>query len=102
MARRNIRIKPGRTQSAMGFVVGVIFVCVGLFVVVPAFGLFGLLWTGIAVAITVVNGMNAFGKKGVPTMEIYTEEEEPKPEVKSTRFPPIPWMPRAGWNSWRA
>ena len=64
----------------MGFVVGVIFVCVGLFVVVPAFGLFGLLWTGIAVAITVVNGMNTFGKKGVSTMEIYTEEEEPKPD----------------------
>ena len=87
MARRNIRIKPGRTLSAMGFVVGVIFVCVGLFVVVPAFGLFGLLWTGIAVAITVVNGMNAFGKKGVPTMEIYTEEEEPKPDSQEHQIP---------------
>lgn len=79
MARRNIRIKPSRSQSTMGFAVGVIFVCIGLFVVIPAFGLFGLLWTGIAVAITVVNGMNAFGKKGVPTMEIYTEEEESEP-----------------------
>lgn len=76
MARRNIRIKPGRVQSVMGFIVGIIFICIGLFAVLPAFGLFGLLWTGMAVAITVVNGINAFGKKGVPTMEIYTEEEE--------------------------
>ncbi len=76
MARKNIRVRPGKTQSAMGFAVGIIFVLIGLIVVIPTFGLFGLLWTGIAVAITVVNGLNAFGKKGVPTMEIYSEEEE--------------------------
>ena len=76
MARKNIRVRPGKAQSAMGFAVGIIFVLIGLIVVIPTFGLFGLLWTGIAVAITVVNGLNAFGKKGVPTMEIYSEEEE--------------------------
>lgn len=77
MDRRKIRIKPGRAQSMMGFVVGIIFVCIGVFLVLPAIGLFGLLWTGMAAAITVVNGINAFGKKGVPTMEIYTEDEAP-------------------------
>ena len=76
MARRRVRVKPGKAQSAMGFVMGIVFVLIGLFMVIPVFGLFGLLWTGMAVAITVLNGLNAFGKKGVPTMEIYSEEED--------------------------
>ena len=76
MARRRVRVKPGKAQSAMGFVMGIVFVLIGLFMVIPVFGLFGLLWTGMAVVITVLNGLNAFGKKGVPTMEIYSEEED--------------------------
>ena len=79
MARKRMQIKPGRTQSAMGFVVGIFFVLIGVFMVLPMFGLFGLLWTGIAVAITVTNALNAFGKKGVPTMEVYTEDEAEMP-----------------------
>ena len=79
MARKRMQIKPGRTQSAMGFVVGIFFVLIGVFMVLPMFGLFGLLWTGIAVAITVTNALNAFGKKGVPTMEVYTEDEVEMP-----------------------
>ena len=75
MARRNIRVKPSRAQSAVGFVGGLIFVCIGLFIVIPAFGAFGLLWTLIAVVITVMNGVNTFGKKGIPTLEVYTEDD---------------------------
>ena len=73
--RRNIKVKPGKTQSTMGFVTGLIFVGIGLFVVVPTFGPFGIFWTLIAVAITVTNGINAFGKKGVASMEIETEDQ---------------------------
>ena len=76
-----MRVKPGKAQSTVSFVVGLAFVLVGLVMVVPTFGPFGLLWTGVAVAITVINGLNAFGKKGVTTMEIYSEEED---EVPST------------------
>ncbi len=76
MARKRVKIRPGKAQSAMSFVVGIFFVLIGLFMAVPLFGPFGLLWTGIAVAITVVNGLNTFGKKGIPTMEIYSEEDE--------------------------
>ena len=47
MARRRVRVKPGRAQSAMGFFVGIVFVLIGLFTVIPSFGLFGLLWTGL-------------------------------------------------------
>ena len=76
MYRKRVRVKPGKAQSTVSFVVGLAFVLVGLVMVVPTFGPFGLLWTGVAVAITVINGLNAFGKKGVPTMEIYSEEED--------------------------
>ena len=96
MARRRVRVKPGKAQSAMGFVMGIVFVLIGLFMVIPVFGLFGLLWTGMAVVITVINGLNAFGKKGVPTMEIYSEEEdeplsparEDHDHIPSTALPP--------------
>ena len=81
MSRKRVRVKPGKAQSTVSFVVGLAFVLVGLVMVVPTFGPFGLLWTGVAVAITVINGLNAFGKKGVTTMEIYSEEED---EVPST------------------
>ena len=37
----------------------------------------GDMWTGVAAAITVMNGVNAFGKKGVASMEIETEEDGP-------------------------
>ena len=76
MSRKRVRVKPGKAQSTVSFVVGLAFVLVGLVMVVPTFGPFGLLWTGVAVAITVINGLNAFGKKGVPTMEIYSEEDD--------------------------
>ena len=76
MSRKRVRVKPGKAQSTVSFVVGLAFVLVGLVMVVPTFGPFGLLWTGVAVAITVINGLNAFGKKGVPTMEIFSEEDD--------------------------
>ena len=82
--RRNIKVKPGRTQSTMGFVTGLIFVGIGLFVVVPTFGPFGIFWTLIAVAITVTNGINAFGKKGVASHEIVVEEDGRTGEGAST------------------
>ena len=83
--RRNIRVKPGKTQSTMGFVVGLVFVGVGLFVVIPTFGPFGIFWTLIAVAITVTNGVNAFGKKGVASHEIVVEEDGTAGEEASSQ-----------------
>ena len=90
MSRKRVRVKPGKAQSTVSFVVGLAFVLVGLVMVVPTFGPFGLLWTGVAVAITVINGLNAFGKKGVPTMEIYSEEEDEAPSLAREDHDHIP------------
>lgn len=45
MAPKRIKVKPGKTQSRMGFIVGLLFVVFGIFVAIPTFGLFGIVWT---------------------------------------------------------
>ena len=74
MRRRKETYRPSKAEGVMGLVVGVIFVLIGLIMVIPTFGLFGLLWTAIAVGITVSNGYRAFGKKYIGP-EIHIEEE---------------------------
>ncbi len=71
MRRRKINYKPSKPQAAMGFVVGIVFMVIGLGMVIPMtftagspiFGLFGLAWTGIAVYNTVINAKYLFGQK---------------------------------------
>jgi len=73
---KKIHYRPSKTHSALGLIVGIVFIGIGLFVVIPTFGLFGILWTFLAVFVTVVNGMNTFSKKGVPTGSIIIEDDE--------------------------
>jgi len=72
---RRVRVKPSRAQSIMGFFVGIIFCFIGLFVVVPSVGPFGILWTLMAVIITCMNGYNAFSNKGIATSEIIIDDD---------------------------
>lgn len=76
MSQRRIKVKPGKTQSKFGFIVGIVFCIIGCVVVIPMAGLFGVLWTGIAVVITVMNYKNGFSDEGVATHEIIIDESE--------------------------
>ena len=76
MRRNKVRIKPSKTSSMIGFVVGIIFVLIGLAVVIPTVGAFGLFWTAIAVVITISHFLNAFTEEGVPTHEVMIESME--------------------------
>ena len=76
MADKRIRVKPGKTQSKMGFAVGIIFVLLGCVVVIPTFGAFGIIWTAIAGMITFTHYKNAFSEDGVATHEIIIEEKD--------------------------
>jgi len=67
---RRIRVKPSKPVSLFGMIIGIIFVFIGLFVVIPTFGAFGVFWTLIAVGITVYQAYNFFGDKGVASWEI--------------------------------
>ena len=62
MRRRRVTYRPSKAQGAFGMVWGGVFILIGLFVVIPAVGPFGILWTLAAVAITAMNGYQAFGK----------------------------------------
>ena len=88
--KRSFRYKPSKLSAAMSLVVGVLFIIIGLTMVLPAtvgsgilpVGLFGLVWTGLAVVITVANARYLFGK-GNPSafyggFEITDEEPEEK------------------------
>ena len=86
MRRRRVTYRPSKAQGAMGAVFGGIFILIGLFVVIPTFGPFGILWTLAAVAITVMNGYQAFGK-GYVGPEINIEEDTPQVEPPSSTPP---------------
>ncbi len=76
MSRKQIQMRPGKGTSGLGFIVGIVFCMIGLFVVVPVFGGFGILWTLLAVGITAFHGMNTFSDHGIPTHEIIIEDED--------------------------
>lgn len=76
MSNKQIKMKPGKGQSVFGFAVGLIMCLLGLIVAVPFMGVFGLLWTAVALGITVMHGINAFTDKGIATHEIIIEERE--------------------------
>ena len=72
--RRRVTYRPSRALAGFTTVVGVIFVLIGIFAVIPQAGAFGVLWTLIAVGITAYNGYMAFGKKYIGP-EINIEDE---------------------------
>ena len=73
---KKVRIKPGKTQSMMGVIAGILFCLIGVFAVIPSAGLFGVFWTLMALVITVTNGINAFTDKGVASHEIVIDDDK--------------------------
>lgn len=84
MTQKRIKVKPGKTQSKLGFFVGIAFCIIGCVAVIPMFGVFGILWTGVAVAITVINYKNAFSEEGVTSHEIIIDESQDTAEWDRT------------------
>ncbi len=78
-------IKPGRGPSMMGGVIGIFMIGFGIVWTVLAsqasgiFALFGVLWTGMAVVMTVYNFKNATGKNRYSAYDITDAHEEPDP-----------------------
>ena len=81
MSQRRIKVRPGRTQSKAGFIVGIIFCIIGCVFVIPMAGSIGILWTGVAGLITVMNYWNGFSEEGVATHEIIIDESEEATEL---------------------
>ena len=74
--RRNMRYRPSKSSCVFGGIVGIIFTCIGLFVVIPTFGPFGILWTLLALGITVYQFAMAAGKVSRGSWSIEDEDGE--------------------------
>ena len=70
---KKIHVRPGKTQSKAGFVVGIIFCLIGIVVVIPVFGPFGILWTAAAGWIAYSHYRNGFTDKPIATQVIEVE-----------------------------
>ncbi|MGC3991278.1 MAG: hypothetical protein QM796_16675 [Chthoniobacteraceae bacterium] len=77
MARR-LRVRQNPVGSFFGGIAGIVFVCLGIFFIIPSFGAFGYLWTIIALGITIGNFYNAFSERGIAT-EIIEVSDETQP-----------------------
>ena len=72
---RRMRYRPSKASCIFGGVVGIVFTCIGVFVVIPSFGPFGIFWTLIAVGITVYQFAMAAGKVSAGSWSIEEEDE---------------------------
>lgn len=81
MKRKSYRVRPSKANGVISIVVGIVFVFVGITLAIPDTGFFGVVWTLIAVLITVVNVRAAFSENG-HSFEI-TEETPANNEEKS-------------------
>ena len=66
------KVRPGKAQSWLASAGPACLI--GIFIVIPTAGLFGIFWTAMAGVITVMNGMNAFTDKGVASHEIVIDD----------------------------
>ena len=76
-----MRYQPSKGQSIFSGIVGIFFCIIGFTVVLPGAGIFGLVWTAIAVVFTVNSFRMAAGKKNM--MGSYIIEEEDSTDGKS-------------------
>lgn len=72
---KKIHVRPGKTQSKMAFGVGIVFCIIGVFVAIPLFGPFGILWTAVAGWIAYSHWRNGFTDKEIDSKVIEIEED---------------------------
>ncbi|MFD1736969.1 SHOCT domain-containing protein [Bacillus salitolerans] len=63
------RVKPSKSSSVLGMVIGIIFVCIGVFQFISV-GIFGIIWTLVAATITIYHAVNVFSKEGVSSYQV--------------------------------
>ena len=71
---KKIKVKPGKQNSKFTMIVLIGFCIIGIVVVIPIFGPFGILWTCVAAFGVYSNYKNAYTEEGIPSYEIEIEE----------------------------
>lgn len=75
---KKIHVRPSGSQSKLGFAVGIVFCLIGLFIAIPIFGPFGILWTAVAGFITYSHWRNGFTDKKIDMHVIEIEDSDPE------------------------
>ncbi len=82
--RRRVTYRPSRAGGVVSLIFGLVFVAVGIFVVIPQAGWFGIVWTALAAVITVANVYAAFGGKyGRSQIEIEDDDAPHKSDAQA-------------------
>jgi len=63
-------IRPSKPAAAVGLAAGVVFLLLGVAVVIPVFGTFGVFWTAVAGIIAAFYAYNLFSARGVSAYEV--------------------------------
>ena len=71
------RVRPSKPASILSMIVGIALVLFGVLIAIPTFGGFGVVWTIIALAITVFAAINAFTTRGVAEQVVEFDERMP-------------------------
>ncbi len=80
------QVRPSKPASAIGIVVGAVFVGIGVFVVIPGAGLFGVIWTLLALVGTAYHAANVFSEQGV-AHEVVEFDTSPQAERHESATP---------------
>jgi hypothetical protein len=77
------RIKPSKPAAVFGLCTALAFVGLGIFVVIPKFGAFGVFWTVMAAAIAIYNGFFVFSKSGTSVCEVEIQNSKSRSSLSS-------------------
>lgn len=72
-------VRPGKAASVMGVLGGLLFLVLGLFVVIPTFGLFGVIWTLFALIMAGFYAYNLISPTGSSLYQVDVSPSGPDP-----------------------
>ena len=75
---KKIAFKPSKPVSFIGMLGGLALSIFGFLYAIPNSGIFGIIWTILAVLVTLYYAINLFSKKGLSLYKIEIEDEKKK------------------------
>lgn len=75
---KKVVMKPSKPVSFISFVGGFCLGLFGFFYAIPNLGVFGIVWTILAVIVTLYYAVNLFTKKGLSLYKFEVEEKSKK------------------------
>ncbi len=74
--KRKVGIRPSKFSSAIGFIMGIAFCFFGIYLMFQSFNFFLIIWTLMALLITIYYGINLFSSKGLSLYNMTIEEDK--------------------------